>query len=348
MTWVRLDDRFDEHPKVVRAGPLGLAMHVAALCYCNRNLTDGFIPLSTARRLLDLDGSDQKASKSLANWYDIATRLVAVGLWEVADGGWKIHDYLDFQPSKEQVLALQKVRKEAGSRGGTAKKEKRDQVVVANGKQTPSKTVAKGCPVPVPVPVPVKKESVPLDEAILAYNELAGETGLPKAQRLTDTRRSALRLRLEECGGLDGWEAALAKIRGSPFLRGENERGWRANLDFLLRQSNFTKLMEGAYDRPPTPDSTEAIRRGILAGMGDELGSVGTDAEGGDSGTAGRGNGAGKGRADAVSTQGAGGVVGAAVPHVGGVRGEGGRVGANGDIPGHVGADAGGLAGRGG
>lgn len=85
--------------------------------------------------------------------------------------------------------------------------------------------------------------------AFEAWNDLAAVIGLPKAMRLNDPRRKALRLRLIECGGLDGWFAALEKIRGSPFLRGENDKGWQANFDFVLQASSFTRLMEGVYDR---------------------------------------------------------------------------------------------------
>ena len=56
MAWVRLDENFAQHPKVVKAGPLGMAMHVAALCYCNQHLTDGVVPKQIARTLLDLTG----------------------------------------------------------------------------------------------------------------------------------------------------------------------------------------------------------------------------------------------------------------------------------------------------
>lgn len=84
--------------------------------------------------------------------------------------------------------------------------------------------------------------------AFEAWNALAAALGLPRAQFLTPERRRKIRTRLAECGGLDGWRDALAKIRGSPWCQGENDRGWRADLDFLLQRKSFTKLMEGSYD----------------------------------------------------------------------------------------------------
>lgn len=91
-----------------------------------------------------------------------------------------------------------------------------------------------------------------------AWNDLASQADLPKAQVLTAERRRKLKARLAECGGIDGWHGALAKIRGSPWCRGENDRGWRADLDFVLQSKSFTRLMEGSYDGR-SPGRHEAV-----------------------------------------------------------------------------------------
>ena len=44
MPWVRIDDGYADHPKMAAVGPLGQALWLAGLAYCNRYLTDGFIP----------------------------------------------------------------------------------------------------------------------------------------------------------------------------------------------------------------------------------------------------------------------------------------------------------------
>jgi uncharacterized protein YdaU (DUF1376 family) len=84
--------------------------------------------------------------------------------------------------------------------------------------------------------------------AVEAYNDAAEDAGWPKVQVLSKTRRSAIKARLSECGGIAGWRDALARARASPHLCGQNDRGWTADFDFLTRQSAFTKLMEGSYD----------------------------------------------------------------------------------------------------
>lgn len=94
MSWVRIDDGFPEHQKVLDAGGDAAWLHVCALAWCNRNLTDGFIPTSIVPRLSDR----RTPMKHAAN-------LQRVGLWDATEGGWVIHDYLEFQPSKARVEA---------------------------------------------------------------------------------------------------------------------------------------------------------------------------------------------------------------------------------------------------
>jgi hypothetical protein len=43
MTWVRLDDQFPDHPKVVNLSDRAFRLHVWGICYSARFLTDGLI-----------------------------------------------------------------------------------------------------------------------------------------------------------------------------------------------------------------------------------------------------------------------------------------------------------------
>lgn len=94
-----------------------------------------------------------------------------------------------------------------------------------------------------------------VQQAFDAYNATAQTAELPKAQVLNTTRRASLKRRLKECGGLEGWAEALRKLEASSHCRGNNDRGWRADLDFLLQAQSFTRLMEGRYDdrKPQQP-----------------------------------------------------------------------------------------------
>ena len=79
------------------------------------------------------------------------------------------------------------------------------------------------------------------------WNELAASCGLPKAGKLTGGRLRQAKARIREYPDLDDWRRAFKHIRDTPFLRGTNDRGWRADIDFLLQAKSFTKLTEGSY-----------------------------------------------------------------------------------------------------
>lgn len=136
MTWVKLSDTFAEDPRLDEAGPLALALHVAALCYCGRQLTDGRLPRGTMRRLQALDDPDA-----------VAARLVAVGMWREMPDGFELVDYLRDQPSREHVEAVRAKRAAAGRTGGIASGVTRRSNSEASTKQSASRVLE---PRPVP------------------------------------------------------------------------------------------------------------------------------------------------------------------------------------------------------
>lgn len=82
------------------------------------------------------------------------------------------------------------------------------------------------------------------NEGISIYEK----TGLSKIRKLTETRKKHLNARIKDCGGIDGWMEACEKIKNTRFLHGENDRGWTASFDWIINETNFTKIMEGNYD----------------------------------------------------------------------------------------------------
>jgi hypothetical protein len=118
MPYAPVSVNFDTHPKVAQLGrniaPLGL--WIVALTYSSRHLQDGYVPHWLPRKV---------AGRFGLRW---AKALVKVGLWEVCEGGWMIHDFLDWQKSRQQIEHIRHVRQQAGSLGGRSKRQ-------ANAKQ---------------------------------------------------------------------------------------------------------------------------------------------------------------------------------------------------------------------
>ncbi len=90
MTWARLDDRMGDHPKIVGLSDKAFRAHILGICYSAGHLTDGHISETAAKRL-------RIRRQTIA-------KLVEAGLWKQNGNGWVIHDFLDYNPSREHVM----------------------------------------------------------------------------------------------------------------------------------------------------------------------------------------------------------------------------------------------------
>lgn len=175
MVWAKLDDGILDNPKVAAIGPIGFALYTASLVYANRNLTDGFIPYSSSRRLLPLETVDSNgviwtlchtSGMSGEDGVDCIDRaigwLLEADLWEQVDGGYTIHDFGEWNRTKEEVLLerarISAIRSVAGKAGAQARWNGKDGKPIATPKQEERQEPGQNDgPVPVPVPVPKVK-----------------------------------------------------------------------------------------------------------------------------------------------------------------------------------------------
>jgi hypothetical protein len=100
-------------------------------------------------------------------------------------------------------------------------------------------------------PTPADCVKVAFDE----WNDLARRLQLPAARKLDPGRRKAIRGRLAD-GGLDAWREALAAVEHSVHCRGQNDRNWRADLDFVCQPKSWRRLLEGSYGDTRAADGT--------------------------------------------------------------------------------------------
>lgn len=101
MSWVRLDDNFPNHPKVVGLSDQAFRLYISGLCYASHYLTDGLIIEPVLRRL---DG------------YEWVPQLVEAGLWLKVDKGWQIASYAEYQTPKSEVEKAKQANRERVNR----------------------------------------------------------------------------------------------------------------------------------------------------------------------------------------------------------------------------------------
>ena len=128
MTWIKIDDDFPEHPKVKKAGPDAAWLYVAGLCHAGKFLTDGFIDAEIVEDLT-----------KLRNYKKAAEALVRVGFWDVVEGGYQIHDYLEHQKSRGDVEKEREAarQRQAARRAKSRGVSQRDTAVTTGGVTQP-------------------------------------------------------------------------------------------------------------------------------------------------------------------------------------------------------------------
>lgn len=91
-----------------------------------------------------------------------------------------------------------------------------------------------------------------LSRIIELWNRTLTPLGFPRVAVCTAGRRKALKARMRESAerrDMAWWEALMSRIAGTPFLvRGVKEGARWFTLDWLLREENLVKLLEGRYE----------------------------------------------------------------------------------------------------
>lgn len=90
-----------------------------------------------------------------------------------------------------------------------------------------------------------EKESVDYQGVIDLYNETC--VSLPSVQKLTDKRKRALKARLKNYS-VEDLKTVFEKAEESPFLNGSSGKWSGATFDWLIKEDNIVKVLEGNYD----------------------------------------------------------------------------------------------------
>lgn len=126
MAYAITEYEFWSNPKVRRGGTaLSMLLYIAGNGFCNQFLTNGVI--------LDSDIETLSYNTKIKNPQREIAALVDSGLWERIEGGYQVHDYLDYYKAKNEVEELRSTRSEAGKKGGRPSNV--ENKTKANGKQ---------------------------------------------------------------------------------------------------------------------------------------------------------------------------------------------------------------------
>lgn len=104
-TFIRLDEGYDEHPKVIALSDAAFRAHIESMCWASRNEAKYRIP----RRVVEKKWKPK-----------VVAELVEARLFDKDPDDpsiYEVHDYLDFNRSAEEIAAYRDSRGEAGALG---------------------------------------------------------------------------------------------------------------------------------------------------------------------------------------------------------------------------------------
>ena len=78
------------------------------------------------------------------------------------------------------------------------------------------------------------------------FNSVCGS--YPRLVKMSEKRKKAIKARMNTGYTVDDFKTLFNKAESSDFLKGKNKRNWTADFDWLIRDNNMAKTLEGNYD----------------------------------------------------------------------------------------------------
>lgn len=117
MVWVKIDDKLRANKKWRRASSDAKVLWLEGLCFANDNLTDGRLTSEALALMAVTTGLDTGR---------IACELADLQLWEPymaiegepddGDGGYWIHDYAQYQPTRDKLARQRELKRQRQAR----------------------------------------------------------------------------------------------------------------------------------------------------------------------------------------------------------------------------------------
>lgn len=93
-----------------------------------------------------------------------------------------------------------------------------------------------------------KKEKTDFQSVMDLFHKIC--ISFPKIRSLSDARKKAIKARMNTYS-LDEFRTMFENAEASSFLKGKNDRNWTATFDWLIKDANMAKVLEGNYaDKP--------------------------------------------------------------------------------------------------
>ena len=90
------------------------------------------------------------------------------------------------------------------------------------------------------------RSSIPYESIRNLFNGTC--PSLSKCKTMSEARKKAVKARYASGYTLEDFKAVFEKAEASSFLKGKNARNWVASFDWLIKDANMAKVLDGNYD----------------------------------------------------------------------------------------------------
>ena len=190
------------------------------------------------------------------------------GMVEIIDNvitipNWNKHQTLDSYEKKKERDRLYQAERRANQRALIEK---------SSDKSSDSKTI-KSCDIVITDGEKEQEQDIEKDNKNISCQQVVDEyhaicTSFPKIRRLTPARSNAIKARLKSYS-LDDFRTVFKNAEDSSFLKGD-DGGWKASFDWLIKEANMVKVLEGNYaDKPKRYKRDERVIYGASGQLGE-------------------------------------------------------------------------------
>lgn len=248
MQWFKHDSNAHRDVKlkrlIMRYGLKGYGLYF----YCLERITD---KLSINNLTFELEDDAEILAHDLGVHVDDVNEMmrfmVEIDLFEDSQGvitclklGKRISEYQTSNPKMRQIIKAMHgghdgvMMESCQSHDGVMQEKKRiEQIRKEKTLSENSKGVSTKCP---------------HDEIQKLWNEICVPAGLPQYMKRTPARDKQIRSRWANgLPDLEQWEKFFRYVLKSKFLTGQSDRPFRPTIDWVTKQSNYVKILEGNY-----------------------------------------------------------------------------------------------------
>lgn len=191
------------------------------------------------------------------------------GMIEMVDNvitipNWGKHQTLDaYERKKERDRLYQ------------AEKRQKQRLLAQKSSDTSSDTSTEQSSYVVPLEEDKEKDNKnkDIDTKRINYQEIVDMyhsicLSYPRIKSLSESRKKAIKARLKQYT-IDDIREVFQKAEASDFMKGKNDTNWSANFDWMMKDANMAKILDGNYDNRGQKKSRANV--GLPEGVEDPL-----------------------------------------------------------------------------